>query len=231
MFFFVWGWVVLCALDTLIWNLIFTIMNVVQTYIAYKTLPRKIRFPAVVENLYEKLFAPIKVSKEEFEIVYNTAREVQYLRTGELFEKKSHETVSLIIRGRISIIRDEKQVKELFQFDFVDPSTYFGLSELSDATLCAMDTDTIVLIWRLDDLKRLLDSDTHLKMIFDCLVTRQMMNWATKPNAEITSIPSSPVCKMVADSKDEDILEIEVNEIVNEVESADELVPGRESHV
>ncbi|XP_022665271.1 blood vessel epicardial substance-like [Varroa jacobsoni] len=181
LFFALWGWLVLCALDTFMWNAIFTVMNAVQIYLAYQMLPRKIRFIPVIERLHEKLFAPLKVSKEEFKPVYNAATEVIYFNEGELFELSYFaNAVCLVIRGQIAMISNKKPVKEYYQYEFINPSSYFApapikeLSQSQEVHLTAVCTSTIILIWRREELHGVLSQDPHLQVVFDCLVYRQM---------------------------------------------------------
>lgn len=176
LFFALWGWLVLCALDTFVWNAIFTIMNLVQSYLAYAMLPKTVRLPKVVENMYSKLLEPLRVSREEFEAVYNAAREVIYLEAGQVFEV-SHlgDTTSIVVRGRIAILNDGKPIKEYFQYEFVSPAKCFGEAVDENAEFTAMDGETVVLIWRKADLQNIFGRDPHLKMVFDCLAARQLL--------------------------------------------------------
>lgn len=188
LFFALWGWLVLCAMDTFMWNAIFTIMNAVQTYLAYQMLPRKISFLPVIETLYEKLFSPLKVTKEEFQPIYNAATEVIYFGRGDLFDVAyMADAVCLVIRGRIGVVSDKKLVKEYYQYEFVNPAAYFRPTAVSEslqhqeATLVALDANTIVLIWRREDLQSVLNRDAHARVVFDCLVSRQMAQDSAMP--------------------------------------------------
>ncbi|XP_003740241.1 blood vessel epicardial substance-like [Galendromus occidentalis] len=191
LFFALWGWLVLCALDTFMWNAIFTIMNLVQSYLAYNMIPKTTRLPKAVENLYSKLLEPLRISRQEFEFVYNAAREVMYLESGQVFDVNHlGDNISLVIRGRLGILsRDGKPITEYFQFEFVDPAKCFGREVDQNVEFTAIDTETVVLIWRRPDLQNVFRRDPHLKMVFDCLAARQLLPVRSKAKSEANNFP------------------------------------------
>ncbi|OQR71976.1 blood vessel epicardial substance-like [Tropilaelaps mercedesae] len=203
LFFSLWGWMVLCAMDTFVWNAMFTVINAVQTYLAYQMLPRKICFPPAIEHLFATLFLPLKVSKEEFEVVYNAAREAIYFKQGEQYDLTyMADAVCLVLRGRIAVVNDAKPVNEYGQFQFIRPSQYFAASSPAaagphrGATLCSVDSEPIVLLWRRDELRSVLDRDPHLRLVFDSLVSRQILQKIAKLS------PNLPMYSMVEDTNE-----------------------------
>ncbi|UYV60149.1 NUP43 [Cordylochernes scorpioides] len=102
LFFALWGWIILCAFDTLLWNSVFTIINMLHIIILLYQL-RPIGFNAEMEQVYKELFKPMKVSKHSFKKLISAIKEVRILKPPDTFcvEKKSRlDQLSLVLSGR-----------------------------------------------------------------------------------------------------------------------------------
>ena len=103
LFFALWGWLVLCAPDTALWNLFFFVGNMV--HLIYILLWRRTKkFKDDMEEVYEKLFKPLSVPRFQFRILAETAKpERKYMPPGEIFAVDGvtlSDCLSIVLEGR-----------------------------------------------------------------------------------------------------------------------------------
>ncbi|RWS20607.1 Blood vessel epicardial substance-like protein [Leptotrombidium deliense] len=56
LFYTLWGWLILCSIDTSLWNLVFTFINAIYVAIIIFKINPFIRFPHDVELVYRYVF-------------------------------------------------------------------------------------------------------------------------------------------------------------------------------
>lgn len=101
-FFFIWGYVILCAFDTLVWNAFFTLINLVHVCVLMYIL-RPIRFAPEVEVIYRELFQPLKVSRQQFLSAVRCVKEIAELKPKENYSvegKTRADRLTLVLSGR-----------------------------------------------------------------------------------------------------------------------------------
>lgn len=100
-FFALWGWIVLCALDTFLWNFLFFVGNFLHlAYILFSRRHRK--FPHDMEVVYEKLFQPINTLRHQFQYLTKDF-DAKLLSPGEIWvvdgvTQLTH--LSILLKGR-----------------------------------------------------------------------------------------------------------------------------------
>lgn len=102
LFFALWGWLVLCALDTFIWNAVFTLINLVHVGVLLYML-RPVRFSPELEEVYRDLFRPLRVTRHQFRTAVRYMREVRHLKPREPYcveNVTKVDRLSLVIAGR-----------------------------------------------------------------------------------------------------------------------------------
>lgn len=102
LFLALWGGIIICAFDTLVWNLIFTFVNFVQVGVILYIL-RPVRFRIELECVYGELFKPLRVSRHQFKKTVKCMREICVLKPREAFciEKVTRaDRLTLVLSGR-----------------------------------------------------------------------------------------------------------------------------------
>lgn len=192
-FFALWGWVILCAFDTFLWNAFFTLINVVHGIYLLCSL-RPVRFDKQVEEVYKTIFQPLKVSKQQFKKVVNCMKSIRPLKRGEHFavEKQTRvESLSLLLSGSMLVIENGRTLHVLHPMQFVDSPEWFGVSsdDYFQVSIRACE-ESRVLLWHRDKLKLILLSDPFLQAVFDHILGRDVVRKLTQMKEKIAS-PSS----------------------------------------
>jgi len=177
----IWGWLVICAFDTFLWNAVFTVINAVHALYLLFTL-RPVRFDKNVEEVYRNIFEPLKVSKQQFKKVVDCMKCIRPLKRGEHFavEKRTKaETLSLLLSGRMIVIEKGKTLQVIAAMQFLDSPEWFGVGLSSDdifqVSIQALE-DSRVLLWHRDKLKLTLLTDAFLQAVFDHILGRDVVH-------------------------------------------------------
>lgn len=100
-FFGVWGGLIICALDTCIWNILFAIGNIIHMcYIFFKIRPRK--FDEENEQLYTTVFEPLGVKRFQYNRLARIGR-VNIILRNECYATQNEpvkEQLGFLLRGR-----------------------------------------------------------------------------------------------------------------------------------
>ena len=100
LFFALWGWWILCAPDTFVWNVLFMVFNFGHlAYLIYK-VKRPRRFSSEAESVYIHLFGPLGVQRYQFQKLANLSS-VLKLSSGEMYGKEDTpaDRVSILLTG------------------------------------------------------------------------------------------------------------------------------------
>ncbi|GAB6030387.1 hypothetical protein CHUAL_007265 [Chamberlinius hualienensis] len=178
-FFALWGYIILCALDTCIWNAVFFLINFVHACVILFHL-RPIKFSKDLEGVYKQLFLPLRVSRFQFRKILNCMREIQSLKVGEPFalEKKTKvDKLSLVLRGRFMVSQDGKPLNMVLPGQFLDSPEWFGMStdDFFQVSVIAVE-ESKVLVWNRDKLKLSMTSDAFLQAIFDHILGKDVVS-------------------------------------------------------
>lgn len=102
LFFALWAWIILCALDTFVWNALFTVINFIHVTIILYIL-RPVKFSAELERVYRELFQPLRVSRHQFKQAVQCMREIKTLKPREPYcveNVTKVDRLSLVLSGR-----------------------------------------------------------------------------------------------------------------------------------
>jgi len=102
LFFTLWAGFFVCMPDVLGWNSVFFCVNLIHMlYLGYKMFPA--RFRSELDELYSKMFKPLKVSRQQFKDLSNLA-DLYVLTRGSVYAREEYtdcgEKVSLLVKGR-----------------------------------------------------------------------------------------------------------------------------------
>ncbi len=178
-FFGLWGWLVLCAADTLLWNTIFTVVNGLHIVSIVWKLHPFIRFPHDVEMVFRDLFQPLRVSRHSFKKIYLCTREIQTLKSKDVYAIEGRTPVdklSLLLSGRVSVIRGGQTLHIIDSHQFLDSPEWFGVGshETYQVSIIALE-ESRLLVWNRDKLKLTISNDNYLQSVLDNILGRDVV--------------------------------------------------------
>lgn len=102
LFFSVWAGAFVCMPDVLIWNCVCFVVNLAHfCYLAYRMFPT--RFRSELDELYSKVFKPLKVSRQQFHDLSDIG-ELYVLTQGTVYAKEGGtaggQKLSILVKGR-----------------------------------------------------------------------------------------------------------------------------------
>lgn len=191
MFFSLWGWVILCAFDTFLWNAIFVLINLVHVVIICYYL-RPVRFTPELEQVYKSLFQPLKVSRHQFKRVINCMKLIRYVKFQEIYAQEKItrvDSLSLVLSGRLVISQNGRALHIVSQHQFLDSPEWFGVStdEFFQVSATAIE-DSRVLIWHRDKLKLTIMGDQFLQAVFDHILGRDVVKKLMQVNESLSGM-------------------------------------------
>ncbi|XP_013388128.1 popeye domain-containing protein 3 [Lingula anatina] len=193
-FFSVWGWDVLCAFDTFLWNFFLAIINFVQAVLIIYHL-RPLSFPPEIELMYEQLFKPLKVPRHLFKKAVDLHDGIFSVNKGELFATEgSTKTsgLSLLISGRMSVSITGKFAHEISEFQFLDSPEYVSFTEHDcfKVTIVALE-DCRYIRWSKSRIKNALSKEPFLSAIFENVIGRDIASKLFMMNRHLLNSPLS----------------------------------------
>ena len=101
MFFGLWAWWILCAPDTLAWNVAFMIGNYVHAIYMFIKIKRPRKFSKDCEAVYARLFEQYGVKRFQFEQLAKKCSVLE-LNQGDFYGKEGTpaERISILLEGR-----------------------------------------------------------------------------------------------------------------------------------
>ncbi|XP_023231472.1 blood vessel epicardial substance-like [Centruroides sculpturatus] len=185
LFFALWGWIILCALDTFVWNFMFTIINLIHIAIILYML-RPIHFSRDIELVYRLLFKPLRVSRHQFKKVLDCMKEILVLKPQDPYciEKVTRvERLSLVLTGRgiwekwLALACEYQVFWKGVQYQACEyqvhqhPCVFYGDAKV---TVIAME-DCRLLVWHRDKLKLTICGDQFLQAVFDNILGKDVV--------------------------------------------------------
>ncbi|CAG2118501.1 unnamed protein product, partial [Medioppia subpectinata] len=172
LFLSLWGWIVLCESDIIVWNVIFTAINAIHVICIVWKLHPFIRFPHDVEMVYRNLFQPLRVSRNAFKTIYFCTREIQTLKSNDIYAIEGRTRVdrlTLLLSGRVSIIRGGQTLHIIDSHQFLDSPEWFGVG--SHETY----QESRLLVWNRDKLKLSISCDPYLQTLLDNILGKDVV--------------------------------------------------------
>ncbi|KAK2717219.1 hypothetical protein QYM36_007363, partial [Artemia franciscana] len=142
--------------------------------------------------VYETLFKPLKVSKQQFKKTVGCIkefREIQDHRHHAEEKVTNIETLSLLLRGRMIVSQKGRALHLIARNQFLDSPEWFGSSsdECFQVTITALE-DCRVLVWQRDKLRLTLMSDPFLNAVFDHVLGRDVVKKLTQVQDAIVAM-------------------------------------------
>lgn len=205
MFFSLWGWVILCAFDTFLWNAIFVLINLVHVIVICYYL-RPVRFTPELEQVYRSLFQPLKVSRHQFKRVINCMKLIRYVKFQEIYAQEKItrvDSLSLVLSGRLVISQNGRALHIVSQHQFLDSPEWFGVStdEFFQVSATAIE-DSRVLIWHRDKLKLTIMGDQFLQAVFDHILGRDVVKKLMQVNESLSGMSNGHCVANLADDSE-----------------------------
>lgn len=117
MFFGLWAWWILCAPDTLAWNVAFMIGNYAHAIYLFIKVKRPRKFSKDCEAVYERLFEQYGVKRFQFEQLAKKCSVLE-LNQGDVYGKVGMpaERISVLIQGR-SVCMEGPKAQFIFEIE------------------------------------------------------------------------------------------------------------------
>jgi len=179
-FFSMWAGIILCAPDTLAWNLVFIVVNFGHaSYLLYKM--RRITFDDENELVYTTLFEPLGVERWQYAPLAKIST-VKDLPNTEIvaIENKTHgECVSIITGGSMRVEKNNKFLNRLKPYGFIDSpewiiSTQSGGAMPVTYEVSIVSEGCVIIQWQRKTLLKILRTNTFVKNVFDSIIGRDI---------------------------------------------------------
>uniref|UniRef100_A0A0A9W0V2 Blood vessel epicardial substance n=1 Tax=Lygus hesperus TaxID=30085 RepID=A0A0A9W0V2_LYGHE len=173
-----WGATVLCSMDALLWNANFVIINLVHIIVLLYRL-RPVKFTKEVEEVYEAVFRPLKVTRPQFQKVLRCMKMIRQLKYHEVYAQEKVtkvDSLSLVLSGKLVVSQNGRALHIVFPHQFLDSPEWFGVStdEYFQVSVTAME-ESRVLLWHRDKLKLSIITDQFLQAVFDHILGRDVV--------------------------------------------------------
>ncbi|XP_055945887.1 blood vessel epicardial substance-like [Argiope bruennichi] len=177
-FFAIWGWIVLCALDTFIWNTVFTLINFIHVAILLYML-RPVKLSKELEEVYKDLFKPLQVSRHQFRRAISCMREIKCLKPREPYcveNVTKVDRLSLVLTGRLVVSQNGHALHIVDSKQFLDSPEWFGVctNDAYQVSITALEACR-VLVWHRDKLKLSISDDIFLQAVFDNILGKDVV--------------------------------------------------------
>lgn len=173
-----WGYAVLCALDTFLWSFICMWINVVHfLYLLWQQRPTKLEVE--YEQLYRAVFEKMHVTRRQLLFLLSKSRGRHRVGYGEKMAEEGVnrlDTISLVLYGKFLVTQNGIPLHFVEQHEFIESPEWFviGTNELSRVTVKALQ-DSCLLVWHRDVLRLKLMKNTFLQCVFDKLLGRDVV--------------------------------------------------------
>ncbi|XP_064476212.1 blood vessel epicardial substance-B-like [Ornithodoros turicata] len=176
--FALWGYVILCAFDTMLWNAIFTFVNLGLTMLIVKGfLPMK--YTPDMDKVYTKLFQPQNVSRDQFLAVLRCDRQILELKPKEHYTvetKTGSDRLTLVLSGSLELSQHRRNLHVVSQLEFLDSLEWFEVCSPQQyhVTMTALEACRL-LLWSRSKLKAVISSDPCLRAAFENITGKDVV--------------------------------------------------------
>ncbi|XP_003738187.1 popeye domain-containing protein 3 [Galendromus occidentalis] len=188
-----WAWNVLCAPDLFFYSFAAMIINMAQTIYLLFTL-RQVKFPGELEDIYEVLFAPMRVPRMLFKrLVSLEYAQILNLHAGEAYAMQNltrTDRLALLVAGKASVLSDHHFLHHIHPREFLDSpefeSTRSGKEDKYKVTIIAV-TPCRYILWQRQNLEYLLVKENFLAAVFALLLERDITSKLYAMNDKIVT--------------------------------------------
>ncbi|XP_066557957.1 popeye domain-containing protein 1 isoform X2 [Amia ocellicauda] len=180
--FIAWATLYRCALDIVIWNSVFLVMNFLHfIYLLYKMRPIKI--DRELKSVYKRMFEPLHVREDMFQRLTGQFCTIQTLKKGQTYaaEDKTSvdERLSILLKGKMKVSYRGHFLHNIYTNAFIDSpefrSTQMNRGEKFQVTITAEENSKF-LCWSRERLTYFLESEPFLNEVFRYLIGKDITN-------------------------------------------------------
>ncbi|PSN32421.1 hypothetical protein C0J52_27292 [Blattella germanica] len=193
MLFSFWAWNVICAPDIFSWNFSFMLLNMGQlVYIIYQRRP--VKFDPELEEVYQTLFHPFKVSRLLFKkMVSSEFAQIMSLHAGEAYAMQNltrTDRLGLLLSGKVNVMSDHQFLHPIMPCEFLDSPEFESSRATTDdkfkvsivaATACRY------LYWQRSSLEYLFVKEIYLATVLTTLIARDITTKLYAMNKKIVT--------------------------------------------
>uniref|UniRef100_A0A034W9V1 Blood vessel epicardial substance n=1 Tax=Bactrocera dorsalis TaxID=27457 RepID=A0A034W9V1_BACDO len=185
-----YGYLVECKPDIVIWSGLFFIVNFIYLIIVLCRL-RPVRFDKEIEGVYASLFKPLRVTRHQFKKILSCMKLIRSLKYQEVYAQEKItkvDSLSLVLSGKLVVSQNQRALHIVFPHQFLDSPEWFGVStdDYFQVSIMAME-ESRVLIWHRDKLKLSIMAEPFLQSVFDHILGRDVV----KKLMQVTQVSES----------------------------------------
>ncbi|XP_069743565.1 blood vessel epicardial substance isoform X1 [Narcine bancroftii] len=180
--FIAWAVFYRCALDIVIWNSLFLVLNMMHLiYLLYKRRPIKINKELKV--LYRKMFEPLHVPPDLFQRLTGQFCSIRTLKKDQTYAAEDKTSVddrlSVLLKGKMKVSYRGHFLHNIYPTAFIDSpefrSTQLNKGEKFQVTIVAEDNCKF-LCWSRERLTFFLETESFLHEVFKYLIGKDITN-------------------------------------------------------
>ncbi|MBN3319319.1 POPD1 protein, partial [Atractosteus spatula] len=180
--FIAWATLYRCALDIMIWNSVFLVMNFMHfLYLLYKRRPIKI--DRELKSVYKRMFEPLHVREDMFQRLTGQFCTIQSLKKGQAYAAEDKTSVddrlSILLKGKMKVSYRGHFLHNIYTNAFIDSpefrSTQMNRGEKFQVTITA-EENCKFLCWSRERLTYFLESEPFLNEVFRYLIGKDITN-------------------------------------------------------
>ncbi|XP_072355974.1 popeye domain-containing protein 1 isoform X3 [Scyliorhinus torazame] len=180
--FIVWAALYRCALDILIWNSLFLILNMLHlVYLLYKKRP--IKLDKELRVLYRRMFEPLHVPPDLFHRLTGQFCSILTLKKDQTYAAEDKTSVddrlSVLLKGKMKVSYRGHFLHNIYPTSFIDSpefrSTQMNKGEKFQVTIVA-DDNCKFLCWSRERLTFFLETESFLHEVFKYLIGKDITN-------------------------------------------------------
>uniref|UniRef100_A0A8C4RK68 Popeye domain cAMP effector 1 n=2 Tax=Erpetoichthys calabaricus TaxID=27687 RepID=A0A8C4RK68_ERPCA len=180
--FVAWATLYRCALDIVIWNSVFLLVNFLHfLYLVYKRRPIKI--DRELKTVYKRLFEPLHVPADMFQRLTGQFCAIQTLKKGQAYAAEDKTSVddrlSVLLKGRMKVSYRGHFLHNIYSNAFIDSpefrSTQMNRGEKFQVTIVAEENCKFI-CWSRERLTYFLESEPFLNEVFRYLIGKDITN-------------------------------------------------------
>ncbi|XP_038079122.1 popeye domain-containing protein 3-like [Patiria miniata] len=193
-----WAGPALCWPDGLAWQLAAFFANVAHlVYLSYLSYP--VSFDDDVQKVYQALFKPFNVSRQQFRVMLDSGGDIYELdRTGHYASEgrtRTDRVLSLLISGRMRVAANGRFLHHIYPTQFLDSLEWQGSrSNCGPSTFqvtVTADTDCRYIQWQKKALDKFLRKEGFIRAVFETTVGKDITTKLYSINEETVG-PSAP---------------------------------------
>ncbi|XP_059839012.1 blood vessel epicardial substance isoform X1 [Hypanus sabinus] len=180
--FIAWAVFYRCALDIVIWNSMFLILNMMHLiYLLYKKRP--IKLDKELKVLYRRMFEPLHVPPDLFQRLTGQFCSIMTLKKHQTYAAEDKTSVddrlSILLKGKMKVSYRGHFLHNIYPTAFIDSpefrSTQLNKGEKFQVTIVA-DDNCKFLCWSRERLTFFLESESFLQEVFKYLIGKDITN-------------------------------------------------------